>query len=391
MEWVRLGDIATTITKGTTPTSVGYRFQDNGINFVKVESITENGIFVSEKFAHINEECNEKLARSQLQENDLLFSIAGAIGRTAIVNKNILPANTNQALAIIRIPEDVINYSFLMYVLRSPLILRQYDKLKQGVAQINLSLQNVKDFRIPKISLKEQEKIAEVLDKVNKLIDGRKHQLDKLDELVKSRFVEMFGDPVSNPKEWNIVKIGDIATEVKYGTSLPAVEDGKYPYLRMNNMTNDGHIDLSNLKYIDVPDDEIEKCIVRKGDVLFNRTNSVELVGKTCVFDLDEEMIIAGYIIRVRLHEAMLPIVFSSYMNTAVIKQYLRKIAKGAVNQANINAKELQAIQIYLPPLDLQNQFADFVAQVDKSKLAVQKSLEQLEILKKSLMQAYFG
>lgn len=133
-------------------------------------------------------------------------------------------------------------------------------------------------------------------------------------------------------------------------------------------MTNDGHIDLSNLKYIDVPDDEIEKCIVRKGDVLFNRTNSVELVGKTCVFDLDEEMIIAGYIIRVRLHEAMLPIVFSSYMNTAVIKQYLRKIAKGAVNQANINAKELQAIQIYLPPLDLQNQFATFVTQVDKSK-----------------------
>ena len=197
---------------------------------------------------------------------------------------------------------------------------------------------------------------------------SRRQQLQKLHELVKSRFVEMFGDPVSNPKEWDIVKIGDIATEVKYGTSLPAVEGGKYPYLRMNNMTNDGHIDLSNLKYIDVPDDEIEKCIVRKGDVLFNRTNSVELVGKTCVFDLDEEMIIAGYIIRVRLHEAMLPIVFSSYMNTAVIKQYLRKIAKGAVNQANINAKELQAIQIYLLPLDLQNQFADCVAQVDKSK-----------------------
>ena len=201
----------------------------------------------------------------------------------------------------------------------------------------------------------------------------------------------MFGDPVLNPKGWDVVKIGDIATEVKYGTSLPAVEGGKYPYLRMNNMTNDGHLDLSNLKYIDVPDDEIEKCIVRKGDVLFNRTNSVELVGKTCVFDLDEEMIIAGYIIRVRIHETMLPIIFSNYMNTDVIKQYLRKIAKGAVNQANINAKELQAIQIYLPPLDLQNQFADFVTQVDKSKLAVQKSLEQLEILKKALMQEYFG
>lgn len=284
-----------------------------------------------------------------------------------------------------------VDQQYFLYYLKSDVTQTYIKELATGSVRDNLKISDLGKFPIKLIPLDEQKKVVAHLDLVYSLIKQRNLQLQKLDELVKSRFVEMFGDPVSNPKEWDVVKIGDIATEVKYGTSLPAVEGGKYPYLRMNNMTNDGHLDLSNLKYIDVPDDEIEKCIVRKGDVLFNRTNSVELVGKTCVFDLDEEMIIAGYIIRVRLHEAMLPIVFSSYMNTVVIKQYLRKIAKGAVNQANINAKELQAIQIYLPPLDLQNQFADFVAQVDKSKLAVQKSLEQLEILKKSLMQAYFG
>ena len=185
--------------------------------------------------------------------------------------------------------------------------------------------------------------------------------------------------------------IGDIVTEVKYGTSRPAVDGGKYPYLRMNNLTYDGHLDLTDLKRIDIPDNEIEKCIVRKGDVLFNRTNSVELVGKTCVFDESEDMIIAGYIIRVRLKPVMLPIVLSCFMNTDALKKKLRDMAKGAVNQANINAQELQAINIYLPPLTLQQQFATFVEQTDKSKLAVKQVLEKAETLKKALMQEYFG
>jgi len=142
----RLGDIATVITKGTTPTSIGFAFQDEGINFVKIESVDENGNFICEKFDHISDECHEKLKRSQLQEKDILFSIAGAIGRTAIVTKDILPANTNQALAIIRIPQGAINYSFLLYILQSSVILEQAEKKKQGVAQLNLSLKDIGDF-----------------------------------------------------------------------------------------------------------------------------------------------------------------------------------------------------------------------------------------------------
>ena len=201
----------------------------------------------------------------------------------------------------------------------------------------------------------------------------------------------MFGDPILNPKGWEMTTIGEIVTEVKYGTSRPAIDGGKYAYLRMNNLTYDGYLDLADLKRIDIPDSEIEKCIVRKGDVLFNRTNSIELVGKTCVFDKDEDMIIAGYIIRVRLKPVMLPLIMSYFMNTDALKKKLRSMAKGAVNQANINAQELKAIKIYLPPTDLQQQFADFVAQTDKSKLAVKHILEKAETLKKSLMQEYFG
>lgn len=180
--------------------------------------------------------------------------------------------------------------------------------------------------------------------------------------------------------------IGNIVTEVKYGTSKPAVDGGKYPYLRMNNLTYDGHLDLSDLKRIDIPDNEIEKCIVRKGDVLFNRTNSVELVGKTCVFNENEDMVIAGYIIRVRLKPIMLPLFLSCYMNTDALKKILRNMAKGAVNQANINAQELQAINVYLPPLDLQEQFATFVKQTDKSKYCIRLSAKTLCKIHKILL-----
>ena len=191
--------------------------------------------------------------------------------------------------------------------------------------------------------------------------------------------------------DFSLKRLGELVDEVRYGTSLPATINGKYGYLRMNNITENGKLNIQNLKHIDIPEKDLEKYVVRKGDVLFNRTNSIELVGKTCIYELDFDMVIAGYIIRIRTNNNILnPRYLSEFLNFPSTKKFLRNIAKGAVNQANINAKELQDISIPLPPLSLQNEFADFVVQVDKSQLAIQKSLEELETLKKSLMQEYF-
>ena len=243
----------------------------------------------------------------------------------------------------------------------------------------------------PLIEMEEQAKIIDKLDTLHDIEYKMRTELKLYDQLTSSLFIEMFGDPIYNSKNWQVVQIGDIAKDVRYGTSNPAVEGGKYPYLRMNNITVDGKLDLGDLKYIDISDYELEKYVVRKGDLLFNRTNSIELVGKTTTFDLNEDMIIAGYIIRVRLNNQMLPEVLSQYMNLEVIKSKLRDMAKGAVNQANINAQELQSIRVYLPDIDIQKKFVKIKCKLDKSKLAVKKSLEELEILKKSLMQKYFA
>jgi putative restriction modification system, type I similar to hsdS len=260
---------------------------------------------------------------------------------------------------------------YLEFALRAPRSIEYYKSKLRGTTARRRSITDT-EFCAMKIncpSLIEQERIVDVIEKTKNIINVRRLELDTLDNLIKARFVEMFGDPIKNPKGWKVATIGDVVTEVRYGTSKPAVEGGKYPYIRMNNITSDGHLDLNDLKYIDIPDDEIEKCVVRKGDVLFNRTNSVELVGKTAFFDLPQDMVIAGYIIRLRLSEKMLPEVLVQYMNLEALKKILRSMAKGAVNQANINAQELQSIKLYIPDMDLQKQFIEMKGQIDKSKV----------------------
>ena len=168
-ETVKLSTLTDVITKGTTPTTLGFEFTEKGVNFVKIECITEDSRFIVSKMLHISEDCNMKLKRSILQENDILFSIAGAIGRTAIVTKEILPANTNQAVAIIRLRSDSgINVKFLNQVLHSSLIEKQVNVKKAGVAQINLSLSDVGDFNIIVPPLEEQNRFATFVEQIDK-------------------------------------------------------------------------------------------------------------------------------------------------------------------------------------------------------------------------------
>ena len=284
------------------------------------------------------------------------------IGRTVLLPAKSSVIGTMQYL----LPKDNILPEYLYYVVRH----MHLEKYFTGATIPHIYFKDYKKEEFKLSSMSEQEEIVNVLSSIEKIIKSRKVELKELDNLIKSRFVEMFGDPIRNPKGWEVVTIGDIVTEVRYGTSKPAVTGGKYPYLRMNNLTIDGHLDLNDLKYIDIPDSEIEKCVVRKGDLLFNRTNSIELVGKTAVYNLLEDMVIAGYIIRVRLTEKMLPEVLSQYMNLEALKDILQKMAKGAVNQANINAQELQSIKVYIPEMELQKQFVEFAEQTDKLKFA---------------------
>lgn len=176
----KLGEECDLITKGTTPTSVGRDFQKSGINFIKIESLTENGKIIKDKVAYIDIYTHNLFKRSQLKSSDVLFSIAGALGRVAIVNDEILPANTNQALAIIRLKKETeIDLKHLFYFLNSNKIQTLILATNVQGAQANLSLQNISDLPVEYPSKLEQTHIAQILSDMDAEIEVLEKKLDK--------------------------------------------------------------------------------------------------------------------------------------------------------------------------------------------------------------------
>ena len=269
------------------------------------------------------------------------------------------------------VDETKVDLRYFELCLHSPQSMMFYKTNLRGTTARRRSLpkETLLSLPIPVPSMERQHEIATTIGQLKELIELRRRQLRTLDTLIKARFVEMFGVLPANPMGWETGTIRDVVSDVRYGSSRPAVEGGRYPYLRMNNITYGGELDLTDTKQIDVPENELEKCTVRRGDVLFNRTNSKELVGKTCVYNRDEMMVLAGFVIRIRLNNQMLPDFLSAFLNTDFSKAMLLGMCKTAIGQANINAQEMQGIQIYIPPIERQAEFVQFKEQVDKSKV----------------------
>lgn len=384
MDIRKLGEICDVVSGGT-PSRTNTEFWDGGIiPWIKIGNI--KGKYVSEADEYITQAGLEGSSAKILPKGTVLYTIFATLGEAGILT---IDACTNQAIAGITIKnQDEVLADYLYYYLKSK---KSYvNNLGRGVAQNNINLSILRTLEVPLSALPVQRQTVDILDKTAKVIEYRQQQLQKLDDLVKARFIEMFGVFPLNPKGWKTATVRDIVTDVRYGSSRPAVDGGKYPYLRMNNITYGGELDLTDTKRIDIPDNELDKCTVRRGDVLFNRTNSKELVGKTCVYNRDEMMVLAGFVIRVRVSERVLPEFLSAFLNTDFSKQMLLGMCKAAIGQANINAQEMQNIEIYLPPTELQWQFVQFKEQIDKSKVAIQKALEEAKLLFDSLIQKYF-
>ena len=394
---VQLSEIAELITKGTTPTTLGYEFQDEGVNFLKIECFDEFGNYLPEKAAHISEECNEKLKRSQLKAGDVLFSIAGAIGRVGIVTENMLPANTNQALAIIRINSDEVYLPYIKLILTSPIVKKQFEKKKQGVAQLNLSLKDINEISIPLPSKEKQIEYAELFAKVSGILDHRKEELESLDELIKARFVEMFGDPVQNTKGWDMPLIEEVVANEKnaikagpFGSALKKeyyVESGYKIYGQEQVISGDytyGDYYIDEERY-----KSLENCAVQAGDVLISLVGTY---GKLLIMpETFEPGIINPRLMKITFDKELVnPYYFKYFFQSESLKKSLSDNTHGGTMDI-LNLGIVRKIAMPLPPIELQNEFVAFVKQVDKSKVKVQKALNETRLLFDSMMQEFFG
>lgn len=263
-----------------------------------------------------------------------------------------------------------------------------------GAAQPKLSQKNLNLIQIPLPPLSEQKEIVEYLYSSFAKIDKLKENAAKNLEEAKALFQSALKDALEPKEGWEEKTLGEMVKDVKYGTSKPACADGAYTYLRMNNITSDGHLDLNDTKTISLDDKELEKCIVRKGDILFNRTNSYEHVGKTCVFTEETPMVIAGYIIRIRLKECLNPYYMNYFFNMKDTKAKLRKISVGAVHQSNINAKAVQTVVIPLPSLSEQQSIVSFLDSLNEKVNTLQQNYSRIcdecDALKQAILRQVF-
>ena len=223
---VTLDEISEVITKGTTPKTIGYEFQNEGVSFLKVESISDNGRILPDKLSFVNFECHHSLKRSQLEEGDILFSIAGSLGRTAIVTKDVLPANTNQALAIIRL-KDKTQTKFVYQCLGAKQLLDRIFENKVGVAQYNLSLKNIGDIEIPLPPIEVQQEIVDELEGYQKIIDGCRQVVENYKPTIDTDLSDF---PLVKLREYADLKRGTTITkkQVEIG-EIPVIAGGKKP------------------------------------------------------------------------------------------------------------------------------------------------------------------
>ena len=252
----------------------------------------------------------------------------------------------------------------------------------------------LKESNILLPSLDEQRRIAAVLDKVGNLITKRKQQLDKLDEMTKAKFVEMFGDTILNPNHLQSIPLqnmADIVSGITKGRKTNNTELFEVPYMAVSNVKA-GHIDWTTVKTIEATKAEIEQYRLLPYDVLITEGGDPDKLGRGAIIKgPPKNCIHQNHIFRVRTDRTkLLPQYFEEYLQHAKAKKYFLNCAKQTTGIASINMKQLRNLPVLLPNWKQQMEFSAFVEQIDRQKLTIKRSFDKLEVLKKALMQEYF-
>ena len=380
------------------------QYTDSGVKLLNVANLVDGRVDLSNTDRYISEEeAYGKYKHFLVDDGDFIIASSGIKveyfdKKMGFVSGAQLPLCMNTSTIRFKVlDKNILDIRYFMYFLKTDQFKQQLSREITGSAQLNFGPSHLKKMHLPLIDLTEQHKIAAVLDKVSDLIAKRHQQLDKLDEAVKARFIEIFGDPVTNPKGWKIDKLGSYMTTL---TDFSA--NGSYELLDSNVVMYDepnyavmvrtidleaGNLD-NGVKYIDQKAYELlSKSKLYGGELIMNKIGSagkiyiMPHIGKPAslgrnafMFRFDE-----------RINMVFLYALLTSDYGTVEIQQYVR----GAVTKT-ITKASTKAIRIIVPPIELQNRFATFVEQTEKTKIIISHSLEKLETMKKALMQKYF-
>lgn len=378
----KLGEVCT-IVSGSTPKTSVTSYWDGNIKWITPAELNEDTFYIMDSVRHITEEGKEKTGLSYLPTGTVILSSRAPIGKTAIAGCEMC---CNQGFKNL-ICSDAIYNEYLYFFLKSKT--DYLNSLGRGATFKEISKSIVESIEIPLPEVNQQKEIAEKFKKLEQLISLRKQQLTKLDELVKARFVEMFGDPVNNPMNYPKSQLGKVC-DVRDGThDSPEYYDVGYPLVTSKNVTG-GKIDLSECNLISEDDYKktCERSKVDRGDIIMPMIGTV---GKPVIVNIEPMFAIKNVALIKFTPDSLVTNIYiktlleSDYFDCAV----LDKIRGGT--QKFIALGDIRKLEIILPDLKHQQCFSTFVERVDQQKQTVQQSLEKLELMKKALMQEYFG
>ena len=359
-------------------------FSTTGVPVIRISNITTNGVDVDYSVCY-DDAFWIKNPNYRVGKGDILVAMSGAtVGKSCINNLDV-PLLLNQRVASITCDCDV-TQKYVYHIINSDFFLKHIIQNSEGCAQPNISVKQLANFRlsIPDAPLRRQ--IVSTLDELDSIVNARKQQLSKLDELVKSRFIEMFGDLERT------TTIARYISELRGGKSLAGTEPCKNKVLKTGAATF-GWFDPEQYKYLPTDYEPLPEHKVETGDVIISRMNTPELVGAcSYVFEAPDDMYYPDRLWKAVLKENTNPIFLWQLLWDRDVRKAIKESSGGTSGTMhNISKPNLLAIKCIDSPIELQNEYAEFVKQTDKSKLAIQQSLEKLETLKKALMQKYFG
>lgn len=380
----KLGEVCT-IVSGSTPKTSVTSYWDGNIKWITPAELNEDTFYIMDSVRHITEEGKEKTGLSYLPTGTVILSSRAPIGKTAIAGCEMC---CNQGFKNL-ICSDAIYNEYLYFFLKSKT--DYLNSLGRGATFKEISKSIVESIEIPLPEVNQQKEIAEKFKKLEQLISLRKQQLAKLDELVKARFVEMFGDPVTNPKGYEKYKLENLARKISDGVhSKPDYTETGRPFLSVVNI-NKGVINFKNCKY--VSEDAYQKMIKsthpERGDVLYTKVGATYGIPAYVDTDIAFCLYVSVCLIKPK-REVINPRFLSLSMEMPYVKYQADRRIKG-IGVPDLHLNQISEFEILCPPLKEQDIFIYFVERLDGEKRVVQQSLDKLELMKKALMQEYFG
>lgn len=393
---VTLNDVCEFIKDGTHQTP---EYSDEGYLFLSSKNVT-TGVIDWNDVKYIPEGLHEKLYKSlRPQLNDILLAKNGTTGIAAIVDRDEI-FDVYVSLAVLRPKIDVINPRYLLWVVNSPHSKKQFDASLKGIGVPNLHLSSIAKTVIPLPDMDTQLSITQKLDDVQRCIDICSKIIDKLELTIKSKFVDTFGDPLANPMGWPVKKLKDMSTLITNGTTPKGgsenyVESG-IMFLRSQNVWRN-RIELDDVAYIDeATHTKMMKSSLHHKDILITKTGRINTenssLGRAALFlGADDSANINGHVYLVRLDETVVPEFVVTILTGEAYRKYIRKVCVGGIDKRQINVDHVEDFPIIQPPIEMQEEFAAFIEDVNESKAVVQAILDKLKTLQASLMQEYFG